>query len=692
MNWELYTSKTLVYVDPGQFTYVYKAFDSASNHHVALKELHFATETERDQVIKEAEIMQLLPHPCVCQLYGMQKWQAAGEFVFCLAMEWLDNDLERETEEMRRKGERWGEKDAVRLLWEMTEVLAQAQKKQICHRDIKPTNLFRNAHTGGFKIADFGSAKSTLMASLAHSLAGTPQFLSPELRSAYVQYLTTQVCPTIPYNPYKSDVFALGLTVVYILKPELSGRLQEDAFVKSCVRGMAISEDLKEVLMDMLQENEAERLDFVRLEGKIHAKFSLEAVLAGLNESFQVNNPENVAKYLKIAFSWDWVLISSIFHTCEQCQQQFPVPELALSSNITVQSLLCPPCHTARRLAQTAFSEKSIEKAQFSPSFPPPSQSKLSESTHSSIGSKRISIAIAPAPSGSFVFPRRTAEDPQAVPQKCLKCENMFDLLPLADWRASYLGSAQSWKCVKVCSEACLQSPWEEREGDVDDNCVECGFREVEGFVLTCKRHSLCTKCRNLGHESSFLPGFLCPKCKDAPKAYLPATSRCTFLLSAGVQSYLRVTDTSNSRMYFLTMQHLKAWAQAYCHFCSFPIRASALAFFLYCGSTLNCVCSPDCLNHHMRRGNPTCPTCAKAVSMQRLRNYQRGDRLIMTSRHWDDAKECKLCKLEVGKSYLECGHGYCLQCLRGFGENYRDARFHCPFCGLRQAPVGLKA
>ena len=45
-------------------------------------------------------------------------------------------------------------------------------------------------------------------------MTGTPLYLSPILRRAF----THQIGP-VEHNPYKSDVFSLGLTLVFLLKP-----------------------------------------------------------------------------------------------------------------------------------------------------------------------------------------------------------------------------------------------------------------------------------------------------------------------------------------------------------------------------------------------------------------------------------------------------------------------------------------
>lgn len=69
--------------------------------------------------------------------------------------------------------------------------------RKILHRDIKTINLFMTKDEA-IKIGDLGVAKQTIKATdFAHTLVGTPYYLSPEL------------CEEKPYD-HKSDIWSLG--------------------------------------------------------------------------------------------------------------------------------------------------------------------------------------------------------------------------------------------------------------------------------------------------------------------------------------------------------------------------------------------------------------------------------------------------------------------------------------------------
>jgi NIMA (never in mitosis gene a)-related kinase len=68
---------------------------------------------------------------------------------------------------------------------------------KILHRDVKTINMFLDKNNG-IKIGDLGVAKMlNQTANMAHTVVGTPYYLSPEL------------CEEKPYN-HKSDVWSLG--------------------------------------------------------------------------------------------------------------------------------------------------------------------------------------------------------------------------------------------------------------------------------------------------------------------------------------------------------------------------------------------------------------------------------------------------------------------------------------------------
>ncbi len=97
---------------------------------------------------------------------------------------------------------------ATALATRIAEALAEAHRAGILHRDLKPDNVLLT-HQGVPKIADFGLAKRVQgESSLTEQMAGTPNFMAPEL------FLEGRASGA-------SDVYALG--ACYFLM--LTGRL-----------------------------------------------------------------------------------------------------------------------------------------------------------------------------------------------------------------------------------------------------------------------------------------------------------------------------------------------------------------------------------------------------------------------------------------------------------------------------------
>jgi serine/threonine protein kinase len=102
------------------------------------------------------------------------------------------------------------ELEVKQFLWEILPVLSYVHENKVIHRDIKPPNIIRCQDDGRLVLIDFGAVKehfirmgeSTQRGSTTH-FVGTLGFAPPEqlaLRSTY-----------------SSDIFALGVTCLYLL-------------------------------------------------------------------------------------------------------------------------------------------------------------------------------------------------------------------------------------------------------------------------------------------------------------------------------------------------------------------------------------------------------------------------------------------------------------------------------------------
>ena len=93
--------------------------------------------------------------------------------------------------------------------------LSFLQTMNICHRDLKPSNLLLDEQLNNVYMVDFGVSKQLKGSNPDETkklldMAGSPNYLSPELYTIYKK----QATENITINPYKSDVFSLGLIIL----------------------------------------------------------------------------------------------------------------------------------------------------------------------------------------------------------------------------------------------------------------------------------------------------------------------------------------------------------------------------------------------------------------------------------------------------------------------------------------------
>jgi hypothetical protein len=201
-------------------------------------------------------------HPALCRI-----WDAYIEDnTAVLVLEWMDCDLEAELRRRRRERREAAYSDAEAMAIRLIDALAYAQDAGLCHRDIKPGNLFLSS-AGEIKLGDFGSALVSEPMQTAYSITGTPMFLSPKLRFSYARFLEGQEDGRASHDPYKSDVYSLGLTLLYCFTEEIARviRLKTDEDVRTEIAKIQTSQWLQEVMATMLALEETQRPSFIEL-------------------------------------------------------------------------------------------------------------------------------------------------------------------------------------------------------------------------------------------------------------------------------------------------------------------------------------------------------------------------------------------------------------------------------------------
>ena len=147
---------------------------------------------QKKEAVHEALILSQVDCPFIVKYYD----SFTEKNIINILMEYCENgDLGMYMK--KQMGRQLAEQKIWKFFIEMCLGLSYLHAKKVLHRDIKTINMFLNKEDK-IKIGDLGVAKMlNQTANFAHTVVGTPYYLSPEL------------CEEKPYN-HKSDIWSLG--------------------------------------------------------------------------------------------------------------------------------------------------------------------------------------------------------------------------------------------------------------------------------------------------------------------------------------------------------------------------------------------------------------------------------------------------------------------------------------------------
>ena len=147
---------------------------------------------QKQESLREALLMNKLDNQFIVKFYD--SFQARSKLN--IVMEFCENgDLGQYLK--RQMGKHLRESQIWKFFIQMSLGMQYLHANRILHRDIKTINMFL-ARDDMIKIGDLGVARElNQTANMAHTIVGTPYYLSPEL------------CEEKPYNN-KSDIWSLG--------------------------------------------------------------------------------------------------------------------------------------------------------------------------------------------------------------------------------------------------------------------------------------------------------------------------------------------------------------------------------------------------------------------------------------------------------------------------------------------------
>ena len=156
-----------------------------------------------ERFVREAKLATRIRHPNLVAVHDAGYDESRG--VYFLVMDYVKGDTLRSSIAF---GGAMPEKEAVRIILQVANVLAAAQRFGMVHRDLKPENIMLTTE-GTVKLLDLGIAKASggidSLKTTANSQFGTPAYISPE------QAVDSSAVDA------RADVFSLGIILFELL-------------------------------------------------------------------------------------------------------------------------------------------------------------------------------------------------------------------------------------------------------------------------------------------------------------------------------------------------------------------------------------------------------------------------------------------------------------------------------------------
>ena len=261
-------------------TRVFKVKHIKTGKIYVLKEVEAHSLDKLNEYKEEAvQLSKVQNHPNVLQFYGYYFYETPhNTYKLGIISESINRELNLEIIYRKRAKTRqyFSEKELLTIIYSLVDAFAYLESVGICHRDIKPTNLFL-LENFQIKVIDFGESKEFVddddeedEHSAMATIRGTPQYLSPILWEAHV---ITQV-KHVEHNMFKSDVFSAGLVIFQIasfrdvngFNQKTDQRNGENLIYEGLkILSKKYSNKFIEILSLMLKFNENDRSNFIEL-------------------------------------------------------------------------------------------------------------------------------------------------------------------------------------------------------------------------------------------------------------------------------------------------------------------------------------------------------------------------------------------------------------------------------------------
>lgn len=227
--------RLLARVGSGGFGEVYRAWDPNLEREVALKLLLPGVaggDQEYTAMLREARAMASVQHPNIVHVYGIDRHDGRVGF-------WTDFVKGKTLSALLGQQGPFGYREAALIGIDISRALSAVHRAGLLHRDIKAENVMRE-QGGRILLMDFGL--SAAQRNLGNQLAGTPNYMAPELFEGQ----KATVC---------TDIYAVGVLLYYLVIAEYPARLtglsasEAKAALQNRIPLMDVRSDLPEAFL-----------------------------------------------------------------------------------------------------------------------------------------------------------------------------------------------------------------------------------------------------------------------------------------------------------------------------------------------------------------------------------------------------------------------------------------------------------
>ena len=268
--------KTLNKIGFGTFGEIYNVIWKQNNEKYAMKTMYTQNQDNILFIQEKTKLIIDFQKKTKCdgliKIFGDTYIKKGENYYYYVIMEIAERDWEKEINRRKSNILYYSERELFLIMSQLIRTLSLLQKNHITHRDIKLQNILLIKNK--FKICDFGEARKLVQkGTIVQPVRGSELYMSP------IQfYGLNQNLKLVQHNTYKSDVFSLGMCILFAAT--LSDNCLYD--IRELTNMNVIMEILERylrkrysigiirLLLLLLEVDERKRPDFIQLENIIY--------------------------------------------------------------------------------------------------------------------------------------------------------------------------------------------------------------------------------------------------------------------------------------------------------------------------------------------------------------------------------------------------------------------------------------